>query len=112
RASNYAGRQRKSQKIQRRSDVARVVLAELLLFDPERIDADLLKKTLPNAFLSLALFETLFDQFRIELRFSLNRFPLLYFPKTSLKRTSCRQCLPEFVAPDDMHKLKTRKSIS
>jgi hypothetical protein len=42
----------------------------------------------------------------------LNSFSLLHFPKTSLKRTSCRQCLPEFVAPGDVHKLKTRKSIS
>ena len=49
------------QKIQHRSDGALVVLAEFLVFDPERIDADSLEKALPSFFLSLALFETLFD---------------------------------------------------
>src|SRR5439155_8670224 len=111
RTNPCAARQRNSQKIQHRSDGALVVLAEFLVFNAERIDADSLEKALPSFFLSLALFETLLDQFRVELRFSLNRFPLLHFPKTSLKRTSCRQRLSEFVASENMYKSKTRKDI-
>ena len=82
------------------------------LFNAERIDPDLFKKSLPAFFLLLAISETLLNQFHIELRFSLNCFPFLHFPKTGLLRACFRQCLPEFVTPENVDELKARKGIS
>ena len=93
-------------------DVCLVIFTKVFVFNTKRIDLDPLKKSLPELFLLLAFFKTLFNQFNVELRFSLDRFSFLYFPKTSLVRARFRQCLPEFVTPEDVHKLETRKSIS
>ena len=51
------------------------------------------------------------DQIRIELRFSQRGFSLLYFPKTGLKSSRRGQCLPQSVAPDNVHKAKAREGI-
>jgi len=51
----------------------------------ERIDPDPLEKALPKLFLSLGLFKTLLDQFRVELRFAQGSLSLLHFPKPGLK---------------------------
>jgi len=77
----------------------------------EGSDADALKEVLPNFLLLEAIFETLFNQPGIKLRFAGGRISFLYFPKVSLSRTRFGQGLPEFVTPDDMHKLKTRKRV-
>ncbi len=77
----------------------------------ERIDPDPLKKTLPQLFLSLGLVKTLLDQFGVELRFAQRGLSLLYFPKPGLKGARRGQRLPQFVAPDYVHKAETRKSI-
>ena len=69
-ANRCASRQRNLQEIEDRTDGRLVILAEFLVFDSERIDADPLKKALPSLLLLRAIFETLLNQLGIELRFS------------------------------------------
>ncbi len=112
RTNSSAARQRNLQKIQNATDGCRIIFTEIFVFDTKRIDADPLEKSLPELFLLLALLETLFNQFNVELWFALDRFAFLYFPETSLMCARFRQRLPELVTPDDVHKLETRKGIS
>ena len=100
------------QKIQNAPDIGLVIFTKIFVFDTKGIDPDPFKKPSPEFLLFLALFETLFNQFSVELRFSLDRFSFLHFPKTSLMRPRFRERLPEFVTPEDVYKLEARKSTA
>jgi hypothetical protein len=54
----------------------------------------------------------LLNQVRVEPRLSLGAFTFLHFPKICVNSARLRQCLPQFVAPDNAHKLEAPKGIS
>ena len=67
---------------------------------------------MPDLFLSLGFVKGLFDQLRVELRFTYRGFSLLHFPKTGLKRACRGKRLPQFMAPDNVHEAKVWEGIS
>ena len=76
------------------------------------LSADSLKKILPDFLLSLCFSKRLLDQLRIKLRLLDNSRPFLDFPKAGLKRARRGERLSELMAPVNVHKPKTGKSIS
>jgi hypothetical protein len=76
------------------------------------LNAEPLKKISPDFLLSLCFSKGLLDQLRIKLRLLDNSRPLLYFPKTRLQRARGGERLSELMAPVNVHKPKTGKSIS
>ncbi len=65
-----------------------------------------------NIFLVLEVFQAASNQLRIELRLGHRSFVFLNFPKPSLKSARFRDCLPHLILPQNLHKLKTRKSTA
>src|SRR5437016_14286231 len=99
------------QEIQHTSNCSLIILTQLFVLDLERLNANLLKKTIPDLLLPLCFFKRLFDQRRVKSRLSFRRFPFLHFPKTRLKRARCGECLPEFMAAVNVYKTKARERI-
>ena len=76
------------------------------------LNAEPLKKISPDFLLPLCFSKRLLDQLRVKLRLLDNSRPLLYFPKAGLQRARGGQRLSELMAPVNVHKPKTGKSIS
>ena len=75
------------------------------------MNANLLKEIVPDFLLPLRFPERLLDQLRVELRLAFLTFPILHFPKASLKRPRGGQRLAKFMTPANTNETSMRKCI-